>query len=345
MKRIIFLILLTLVLGSSIVEAQFYRRDIKAATVTASDSITAAKIRVTESMSIPAIAVDNLVSITLITDTATVSDTLYAENIGADSITANYIAGTAIVGDLTGDVTGDIAADTVMVGDTLYATNIGADNITAATLITGDVTGDLTGNVTGDVTGDLTGNVTATTLSGTLTGDVTGDLTGDVTGNLTGNVTATTLSGTLTGDVTGDLTGDVSAAIIVASVSTDLGDSAKLGDTWILPHATWTGIFETNGVGDSVEAYSTYRNELSPGTDPVIARTGEGIVTITFGSTVLTTSKTLIWVTGGATTPNSYIVDAKWTSTTVATIYSGTVADGTAADFIGNITVKIEVIP
>ena len=228
MKRIILLILLTLLLGSvTETDAQFYRRDIKAATVTASDSMSTANINITGTATIATISSTDFVAVVFTTDTATVNDTLYAENIGADSITTNYLT----------------------------------------------------------------------------------------------------------------------AAILVASVSTDLGDSAKLGAYWITPYGTWTGIFEVNGVGDSIEASATYRNELSPGANPVIARTGEGIFTITFGSTVLTTSKTLIWVTAGATTPNGYILDAKWTSTTVATIYSGTVADGTAADLIGNITVKIEVIP
>jgi hypothetical protein len=75
--------------------------------------------------------------------------------------------------------------------------------------VTGDVTGNLSGDVTGDVTGNLLGDVTGN-LSGDVTGDVTGNLLGDVTGDVTGNINGI-VTGTFGSSINGTLKGTVYA--------------------------------------------------------------------------------------------------------------------------------------
>lgn len=111
----------------------------------------------------------------------------------------------AILSDLTGDVTGNSAG-----------------------VHTGNVTGDLTGNSagvhTGAVTGDLTGN-SAGVHTGNVTGDLTGDSAGTHTGAVTGNLTGNS-AGVHTGNVTGDVTGNLAGN---ADTSTDCSRSVVAG--------------------------------------------------------------------------------------------------------------------
>jgi hypothetical protein len=135
---------------------------------------------------------------------------------------------------------------------------------------------------------------------------------------------------------------NIRATSLTATV-TDVGDSVKLGSTWIKPFATWTGGFI--GENGAVTSYHTHRNELSSGDDPVIAYVSEGIYTLTFGTAVLTDlAHTLIWTSCIGGTPNLWTLDAEWTSTTVITLNTGAIADGSASDIIGTGTIKVEVI-
>ena len=93
--------------------------------------------------------------------------TIAAQDSDDVSITGGVIDGTVIGGVTPAAITGTTITATSFVGD-----------------LTGNVTGNLTGDVTGNLTGDVTGDVT-----GNLTGDVTGDVTGNVTGNVIGNIT------------------------------------------------------------------------------------------------------------------------------------------------------------
>jgi len=205
---------------------------------------------------------------------------------------------TSAVGDLTGDVTGNLTGG--VTGDV-------TGNLTGG--VTGDVTGNLTGGVTGDVTGNLTGGVTGDVtgnLTGDVTGDVTGNLTGDVTGNLTGDVTGN-LTGGVTGDVTGDVTGNVTGNL-TGGTATVTSLDAGVGEI------KTTGTIKTSGVIDGgwVKG-STVTDGSVMITGGVISGVDEMTVTkLTVTGEFSTANTTSSAINNTSTSGVTNIVDGNW---------------------------------
>jgi hypothetical protein len=224
------------------------------------------------------------------TNTIAITETVMTT--GDQSIDGAKTFTTSIIGNLTGDITGNVlnSLGTVILNqgneDAEYTGNVKgqilSDNGTVvlnngdaggvSAQFTGDVTGNVTGGLTGDVTGDVTGNVTGDVtgnVTGGLTGDVTGNvigyvtggLTGDVTGNVTGDVTGNVtggLTGNVTGDVTGNLTGDVTG-----NVTSNILKLNTLTQTEIDAITPEEGMVLYNQSKKKIQIYSTSSTSIS----------------------------------------------------------------------------------
>jgi hypothetical protein len=208
------------------------------------------------------------------TNTIAITETVMTT--GDQSIDGAKTFTTSIIGNLTGDITGNVlnSLGTVILNqgneDAEYTGNVKgqilSDNGTVvlnngdaggvSAQFTGDVTGNVTGGLTGDVTGDVTGNVTGD-VTGNVTGGLTGDVTGNVTGDVTGNVTGG-LTGNVTGDVTGNLTGDVTG-----NVTSNILKLNTLTQTEIDAITPEEGMVLYNQSKKKIQIYSTSSTSIS----------------------------------------------------------------------------------
>ena len=172
-----------------------------------------------------------------VTDATNVAAAGAVMNTGNETIAGVKTFSSSIIGDVTGDVTGNAATATkiasitnsniVQLTETQTLTNktLTSPTITGTGAIAGTFTGDLTGDVTGDLTGDVTGNAaTATKIASITNGNIvqltdTQTLTNKTLTSPT--ITGTgAIAGTFTGDVTGNETGDLNETINTATTAT-----------------------------------------------------------------------------------------------------------------------------